>query len=294
MGEKTRVAAAAGGALGLSGFAAALGLCCSVPWAVALLGVAGAVAFARLAFLLPYALIAAIALLAVGFWWAYRGRPVACDDGTCTAESRRPLQWVVWIAALLVVALASVAFAPRAMSAPPPYTVLDDSASHLRDDFNRAKGSVRLLFVVDPICPGCLRGLDDMNDSLLSKTNDPRIRTFVVHLPVIGAKAKDVAPAGKLLQNSNVQHYWNESGAFGRTLAQAVGLKRGDKLVYAWDVWLLYGPEATWEGESPPRPQRLMHQLWELEGNEAFPSLDSDAFAREVRQTLARAPASTK
>src|SRR5882724_9442804 len=79
MGERRRVVGAAGGALGLSGFAAALGMCCSVPWAVALLGVTGAVAFARLAFLLPYALIASAALLAMGFWWAYR--PVAqCAD----------------------------------------------------------------------------------------------------------------------------------------------------------------------------------------------------------------------
>ncbi|MCI0353973.1 MAG: mercury transporter MerT [Acidobacteria bacterium] len=108
MGEKTRVLGAAGGALGLGGFAAALGLCCSVPWAVALLGVTGAVAFARLAFLLPYALIGAVVLLAVGFWWAYR-RPVACSDGSCAPTGHRLLQWTVWIAAGLVGALSVIA-----------------------------------------------------------------------------------------------------------------------------------------------------------------------------------------
>lgn len=108
MSEKGRVVGVAGGALGLSGFAAALGLCCAVPWAVALLGVTGAVAFARLAFVLPYALIGALVLLAVGFWWAYR-RPVACSDGTCAPTSRRSLQWIVWIAAMLVGALSVVA-----------------------------------------------------------------------------------------------------------------------------------------------------------------------------------------
>jgi mercuric ion transport protein len=108
MGEKARVIGAAGGALGLGGLAAALGLCCTVPWAVALLGVTGAVAFARLAFLLPYALVGAVVFLGVGFWWAYR-RPVACAYGTCTPASRRPLQWLVWIAALVVGALSLVA-----------------------------------------------------------------------------------------------------------------------------------------------------------------------------------------
>ena len=96
------------------------------------------------------------------------------------------------------------------------YVVIDDEYKALRDDFNRAKGNVRLLFVVDPICPGCLRGMDDMNRDLLATTKDARLKTFVVHVPVIGAQAKDVMPSSKLLKNSQVRHYWNVSGAFGR------------------------------------------------------------------------------
>lgn len=170
----------------------------------------------------------------------------------------------------------------------PVFTLLDDTGSQLREDFNRAKGSVRLLFVVDPICPGCLRGLDDMNKALLAKTDDPRLQTFVVHVPVLGPEAKDIAPAAKLLHNAHVHHYWNPSGAFGRELAEAVGLKHDDKLVYAWDVWLIYGPETSWDGASPPRPRRLMHQLRALQGSAEFPHLDAEAFANEVHQLLAQ------
>jgi len=112
MGEKRRVIGAVGSAVGLSGFAAALGFCCAAPWAVTLLGVTGAVAFARLAFLLPYALIAAIALLGVGFWFAYR-RPAECADRMCVPKSRRALQWVVWIATVMVGALAVIAVSVR-------------------------------------------------------------------------------------------------------------------------------------------------------------------------------------
>jgi len=293
MGKKGRVIGAAGGAMGLGGFAAALGLCCSVPWAVALLGVTGALGFARLAFLLPYALIGAGALLAVGFWLAYRPLP-RCDDGSCPPDSRHPLRLVMWITAALVAALAFVALTPPAAAQPardPAYTELDAASTALRDDFNRAKGSVRLLFVVDPICPGCLRGLDDVNRSLLSKVDDARLQTFVVHVPVLGAKAKDVAPAAKLLENDHVRHYWQESGEFGRALAEAVGLRRGDELIYAWDVWLIYGPDAIWEGPLPPRPRRLMHQLRALQGSKEFPRLDGEAFARDTQTLLARLPA---
>ena len=180
-----------------------------------------------------------------------------------------------------------------------PYTVLDDQATQLRADFNRDVGSVRLLFVVDPICPGCLRGLADMNRDLLQGTPDPRLRTFVVHEPVLGvaryaqwlrpAGGKDVPKAAQLLQNPYIQNYWNPSGAFGRLLSRAVGLKNGDKQVYAWDVWLLYGPEAKWVGDDPPRPRLLMHQLGELRGTE-FPYLDSRVFAQQVQTLLAQLP----
>lgn len=170
-------------------------------------------------------------------------------------------------------------------ASPAGYAVLDDEFVKLRDDFNRARGSVRLLFVVDPICPGCLRGMDDVNRDLLAKTTDAHLQTFVVHVPVIGAQAKDIAPAAKLLRNAHVRHYWSSSGEFGRALAKAVQLRNDKEVVYAWDVWLLYGPDAEWTGTGPPQPQLLMHQLWKLEGTK-FPKLDSEVFAREVRKRL--------
>lgn len=111
MAEKLKMFGVAGGAVGLGGFAAALGLCCGVPWAVALLGVSGAIAFARLAFLLPYALAGAALFLAFGFWLAYR-KP-ACPDGACPPQPRRHLQSIMWITAAVVVGLAATAVLSR-------------------------------------------------------------------------------------------------------------------------------------------------------------------------------------
>jgi hypothetical protein len=183
-----------------------------------------------------------------------------------------------------------------------PYVVLDSQASQLRADFNRKAGSVRLLFVVDPICPTCLRGLADMNRDLLSKTDDARLQVFVVHEPVLGiaryapwlrtSESRDVPEAARLLQNPNVQHYWNPTGEFGRLLSRGVGLKTDNGQVYAWDVWLLYGPEAKWTGDEPPPPQLLMHQLGALGGSTLFPHLDSGVFAQRVQTMLAQLPPS--
>jgi len=190
----------------------------------------------------------------------------------------------------------------RGSAAAAPYQALDNQADQLRADFNRKAGSVRLLFVVDPICPVCLRGLADMNRDLLKDTSDPRLQTFVVHEPVLGIARylpglrmggeRDVPKAGQLLTNPNVRHYWNASGAFGRLLSRAVGLKNGDRQVYAWDVWLLYGPEAKWEGADPPRPLLLMHQLGALRGSTEFPPFDSHLFAQRVQTLLAKLPPS--
>jgi hypothetical protein len=180
------------------------------------------------------------------------------------------------------------------------YTVLDDQGSQLRADFNRKLGSIRLLFVVDPICPTCLRGLDDMNRDLLEGNVDPRLQTFVVHEPVLGtagvaswsrmARGQDVSKAAQLLHTSQAQHYWNASGAFGQLLSQAVGLKNGEHPVYTWEVWLIYGPEAKWASAEPPRPQLLMHQLSALRGSVEFPHLDSHVFAQQVHTLLAQLP----
>lgn len=207
-----------------------------------------------------------------------------------------------FMAACLLVLTSSCANAATSGTAT-TYTVLNDQASELRTDFNRKIGSVRLLFVVDPICPGCLRGLADVNRDLLRSTADPRLQVFVVYEPVLGfryhipglqpAGEQDVPKAAQLLQNPNVHNYWNPTGAFGRLLSNAVGLKNGDRQVYAWDVWLIYGPEAKWVGAGPPRPKLLMHQLSELRGTQ-FPHLDSRVFARQVRTLLAKLPSATR
>lgn len=172
-------------------------------------------------------------------------------------------------------------------TAPVAYAALDDAGAPLRDDFNRARGSVRLLFVVDPVCPTCLRGLADLNDSLLAGTADPKLQTFIVHEPVIGGTEKNIKLAAGLVHNPHVRHYWNASGGFGRRLGAAVGLKRGEEPVYAWDVWLVYGPEAVWDESGPPRPRLLMHQLPHITG---FAFLDSQAFAQFVRGLMAQLP----
>lgn len=54
----------------------------------------------------------------------------------------------------------------------------------------------------------------------------------------------------------------------------------------AWDLYLVYGPDARWDGPEPPRPLYWMHQL---RGVDNGPFLDAAVFADAVRRALATA-----
>lgn len=107
MNEKPQIIGVAGGALSLSALALAFGACCVAPWAVALLGASGAVLLARLARFQPVVVLGTLALLGAGFWFVYR-RPTGND---CDVAQRKRLRWLVWAAALIVIAIDAASFA---------------------------------------------------------------------------------------------------------------------------------------------------------------------------------------
>jgi hypothetical protein len=168
------------------------------------------------------------------------------------------------------------------------YAILDGSDEPLRAAFNRDQGTVRLMFLVDPICPGCLRGLADMGSELLSKLPaGAPIKVYVVYEPVIGGRAKDIPAAAALLRYPTAALYWNPTGNFGRQMSRALNYWNGYRWVYAWDTWLIYPPDAAWNGQSPPRPAFLMHQLGGLPRTPQYPHLDARVFAAKVRAMMA-------
>ncbi|HEY2444714.1 MAG TPA: hypothetical protein VGI20_03140 [Rhizomicrobium sp.] len=199
----------------------------------------------------------------------------------------------ILFAVVLGVAAVALAACGRRDTAPAAaanvrYAVLDARDQPLRDDFNRDRGNIRLLFLVDPICPGCLRGLADMGDDLLSKLPPgAHVKVYVVHEPVIGGSEKDISAAEGLLKTSIARQYWNPTGDFGREMSHALGYWNGVRWVYAWDTWLVYPADAVWSGAVPPKPAFLMHQLGGLEHNPKFPHLNGSVFAAKVNTMLA-------
>ena len=199
---------------------------------------------------------------------------------------------------LLMVSTAVVAAqsaVPLAGSCKSPITISAKDDAALRDAFNRARGSVRLVFLVDPICPGCLRGLKDLDTAVLTPlATEASLQTFIVHTPVLGATEADTANTCGLVHNEHVVHYWDPKQDMGTLFAKAENMKKGDQLVYAWDVWLIYAPDAEWTGAEPPKSAFVMHQLEDLMKRADFPYLNAPLFRAEVDKQLRMVAASQK
>ena len=54
----------------------------------------------------------------------------------------------------------------------------------------------------------------------------------------------------------SVTHVWDDERQLGNMFSETLGLK-----AVAWDVYLLYSPDTSWNSELPPTPDFWMHQL---------------------------------
>ena len=175
--------------------------------------------------------------------------------------------------------------------AEPSYVVMGEDLQQLKDDFNANEGRVRLLFISGPTCGICLRGMADLNDAFIAASQgDNRLVTFVVHVPALDAREEHVAATIPLLQGPRIHHYWEDSGIIGQHFSEVMGVE-----IYVWDFWMIYGPEARWDGLLPPAPDYYEHQLGVTSGgSRGFPRervLDAERFAAEAAGYIARVDA---
>lgn len=101
--HRFRKFAAPTGALSAGALAALLGACCGAPWLIAVIGVSGAIAVARLAFLAPYLWFLAFGFAIAALVWAYRAEP-ACAMA-CAPAHRRRRQIASWLVMLTMLGL---------------------------------------------------------------------------------------------------------------------------------------------------------------------------------------------
>ena len=164
------------------------------------------------------------------------------------------------------------------------YVSLDEELTQFKEDFNAMSDKLRLVFISGPSCGICLRGMDDLNRSIVaSKQDDPRIHTMVLYVPALGANEEHARAAVSLLPGPRVSHYWDGSGNSGLEFQKTLGIP-----MYAWDIWMIYEPGAQWEEASvPPHPAFWHHQLPSLPKDQ---KLDAEEFAAAVVERLSAMP----
>ena len=110
---------------------------------------------------------------------------------------------------------------------------------------------------------------------MLDKLKAPDLHVYAVWVPILDSDTEPtVCAATARVPDTRVSRYWDGRANLVKAYARTLGL--GDRP--AWDVYMLYGPEAEWTAE-PPAPRSWMHQL---QGVDATRRLDGDRFAAEI------------
>lgn len=94
---------------------------------------------------------------------------------------------------------------------------------------------------------------------------------------------RDVPRASREMPDPRTSHYWDGDSVLSRGYRKTLGISED-----AWDIFVLYGPDAKWEGEEPPAPAFWMHQLGSAsKPRVSRPYLDADLFREKLRALVA-------
>lgn len=105
----------------------------------------------------------------------------------------------------------------------------------------------------------CLEGARVVQDDILSKVDDPRLKIFMVWTPAYGTDNSEFAKEGvKILRDKRVVHYWDAKTELSLAFGGLKKLPRDAPLAY--DVFYVYAPDTIWDKE-PPEPEDWMHQI---------------------------------
>ena len=124
----------------------------------------------------------------------------------------------------------------------------------------------------------CRWGFSNIVKSLKSTTDD-RVRAYIVWLPIFGG---DFRGEARKLSNSfrdkRVSYFLDPESETGKQWERVLNTER----LIAWDVYLLYRADATWQ-DDPPLPDFWMHQLG---GVTKAPRFDEPTFTTKLKGML--------
>lgn len=138
---------------------------------------------------------------------------------------------------------------------PPLANVTHQSLAQLRQQFNAATDSERVLLLLSPTCPVCIQGSSRVNAILRSHPGS-KIRVFAIWEPILPTDWNSPT-SGVLsrLSDRRVFQWWDKQHLIAHLLQQSAAgqdpqcCRRNGTL---WDVIAVYPPGAQWMETLPP------------------------------------------
>lgn len=162
-----------------------------------------------------------------------------------------------------------------------PSPILDD----LRQRFNGATGSVRVIAFLSPTCGPCHYGQGVVR-GLFEAYPEEQLRGFIVWVPMLEADSAESATAEQAnIHDSRIDHWFDANKSAARAWSAIMGLHGP-----AWDVYAVHGRDDQWTEDAAPSPRIWMHQLDFDPGVKAADRLDTQRLAREWLELLGREP----
>lgn len=175
------------------------------------------------------------------------------------------------------------AFSERPSWETAPVTPMAAAGDQLREAFNRDAGEVRMLLMLSPRCGICLASARMIQRYVFERIESPKLAGYVVWGPMLGDETAEHADtATAFLNDPRVDHFWTPEHTLATALSGQVGLPADEP---AWDVFLLYPPEATW-GDSPPKPAVVMHVDRPLPKEQTLDARELHARAAELLELI--------
>lgn len=137
-------------------------------------------------------------------------------------------------------------------------TMLDGSLNLLKTRFNNHKDKNRFLAILSPSCPLWRdQGARAVQETFLKHFPDANIAASIVWIQILNNDSLEAAiPSLQYLSDKRFKHFYDEHQLVGKAIASSVG-RQGH---VAWDFYLFYEPQLTWNCMAP-NPTYWMHQL---------------------------------
>jgi hypothetical protein len=164
-----------------------------------------------------------------------------------------------------------------------PNPVAKLGVQELRESFNRNKTSVRFVTLLSPTCRHCQAGQLVVKNLFATHTSTD-LRGYLVWLPILSPDTTFAASSRSSLSSDvRLEQGWDADRIIGKQFQTTLKLPGT-----AWDVYLIYAPGVTWEGETPPQPTFWMHQLRKEEGGNPKLFLNAERLSSELGKQLAK------